>query len=47
MSDLSRPVIGVLAVQGDVREHRAALEELGATPHHRQTFLGLQFELEL
>ncbi|MEK9500881.1 ribonuclease HII [Gaopeijia maritima] len=27
--------------------HRAALEELGATPHHRQTFLGLQFELEL
>ena len=30
MSDLSRPVIGVLAVQGDVREHRAALEEAGA-----------------
>ncbi|WP_068264906.1 pyridoxal 5'-phosphate synthase glutaminase subunit PdxT [Janibacter limosus] len=31
MSDLSRPVIGVLAVQGDVREHRAALEESGAS----------------
>ena len=25
--------------------HRAALEELGPTPHHRQTFLGLQYEL--
>ena len=31
MSDSSRPVIGVLAVQGDVREHRAALEESGAS----------------
>ncbi|KRE37068.1 glutamine amidotransferase [Janibacter sp. Soil728] len=31
MSDPSRPVIGVLAVQGDVREHRAALEESGAS----------------
>ena len=28
-------------------EHRAALERLGATPHHRQTFLGLQYGLEL
>jgi ribonuclease HII len=27
--------------------HRAGLDELGPTPHHRQTFLGLQFELEL
>jgi ribonuclease HII len=27
--------------------HRQGLEELGPTPHHRQTFLGLQFELEL
>jgi len=26
----SRPVVGVLALQGDVREHRAALEEAGA-----------------
>ena len=29
------------------KEHRAALERLGATPHHRQTFLGLQYGLEL
>ena len=28
-------------------EHRGALERLGATPHHRQTFLGLQYGLEL
>lgn len=28
-------------------QHRAGLDELGSTPHHRQTFLGLQFELEL
>ena len=28
-------------------EHRAALERLGATPHHRQTFLGLQYGLDL
>lgn len=27
--------------------HRQGLEELGPTPHHRQTFLGLQLELEL
>jgi len=27
--------------------HRAAIEELGVTPHHRLTFTGLQFELEL
>lgn len=27
--------------------HREALESLGATPHHRLTFLGLQYELEL
>jgi ribonuclease HII len=25
--------------------HRAAVEELGSTPHHRQTFLGLQLDL--
>lgn len=30
MTDRSRPVIGVLAVQGDVREHRVALEGAGA-----------------
>ncbi len=28
-------------------EHRDALERLGATPHHRQTFLGLQYGLNL
>ena len=28
-------------------EHRAAIEALGLTPHHRLTFTGLQFELEL
>ena len=28
-------------------EHRAAIDELGVTPHHRLTFTGLQFELEL
>jgi ribonuclease HII len=28
-------------------EHRDAIERLGATPHHRQTFLGLQHELGL
>jgi len=28
-------------------EHRAAIDELGTTPHHRLTFTGLQFELEL
>lgn len=27
--------------------HRAGLDEFGPTPHHRQTFLGLQFELPL
>ena len=27
--------------------HRAALETQGITPHHRQSFLGLQFELDL
>ena len=27
--------------------HRAAVESLGSTPHHRQTFLGLQYDLEL
>lgn len=30
MTDRTRPVIGVLAVQGDVREHLAALEGAGA-----------------
>jgi ribonuclease HII len=28
-------------------EHRAAIEALGLTPHHRLTFTGVQFELEL
>ena len=28
-------------------EHRDALERLGATAHHRQSFLGLQYGLEL
>ena len=31
MSSDSGPIIGVLALQGDVREHLAALSELGAT----------------
>ena len=29
------------------QEHRDALAVMGATPHHRQTFLGLQYGLEL
>ena len=29
------------------REHRDALNRIGATPHHRQSFLGLQYELDL
>jgi ribonuclease HII len=28
-------------------QHRAAIDELGLTPHHRLTFTGLQFEMEL
>lgn len=28
-------------------EHLAAIDELGTTPHHRLTFTGLQFELDL
>ena len=28
-------------------QHRAAIDELGVTPHHRLTFTGLQYELEL
>jgi len=28
-------------------EHRAAIQELGVTPHHRLTFTGLQFELDV
>jgi ribonuclease HII len=28
-------------------QHRLAIEDLGATPHHRLTFLGQQYELEL
>ncbi len=28
-------------------EHRRALHLLGVTPHHRRTFLGVQYELEL
>ena len=27
--------------------HRAAIEELGLTPHHRLTFTGLQYDLGL
>ncbi len=27
--------------------HRAAIDQLGATPHHRRTFLGSQYELDL
>ena len=27
--------------------HRTAIDEIGLTPHHRLTFTGLQFELEL
>jgi len=29
------------------QEHRDALERLGSTPHHRQSFLGLQYGLDL
>jgi ribonuclease HII len=29
------------------QEHRDALERLGDTPHHRQSFLGLQYGLDL
>ena len=29
------------------REHRDALDRLGSTPHHRQSFLGLQYGLDL
>lgn len=28
-------------------QHRAAIEALGVTPHHRLTFTGLQFELDI
>jgi len=28
-------------------DHREAIERLGPTPHHRRTFLGLQYELDL
>lgn len=28
-------------------DHKVALERLGPTPHHRRTFLGTQFELDL
>jgi ribonuclease HII len=28
-------------------QHRAAIDELGVTPHHRLTFTGLQFELDI
>jgi len=27
--------------------HRSAIDELGTTPHHRLTFLGLQYDLGL
>lgn len=29
------------------QSHRTAIEDIGLTPHHRLTFTGLQFELEL
>jgi len=29
------------------KDHRAALDQLGVTPHHRRTFLGVQLALEL
>lgn len=29
------------------RDHKRALERVGATPHHRRTFLGLQYDLRL
>ncbi|KPK79970.1 MAG: hypothetical protein AMS25_10750 [Gemmatimonas sp. SM23_52] len=29
------------------REHREGLNSLGITPHHRRSFLGVQFELDL
>jgi ribonuclease HII len=29
------------------RDHRAGLDRLGPTPHHRRTFLGVQLELDL
>ena len=29
------------------REHRDALNRIGATPHHRLSFLGLQYDLDL
>jgi ribonuclease HII len=28
-------------------QHRAAIDQLGVTPHHRLTFTGLQFELDI
>ncbi|UCC72744.1 MAG: ribonuclease HII [Gemmatimonadota bacterium] len=28
-------------------EHREGIEQLGATPHHRRTFLGVQYALDL
>ncbi len=28
-------------------QHRAAIDALGVTPHHRLTFTGLQFEMDL
>ncbi|MDH3205488.1 MAG: ribonuclease HII [Gemmatimonadota bacterium] len=28
-------------------QHRAAIDELGVTPHHRLTFTGLQFEFDI
>jgi ribonuclease HII len=28
-------------------DHKAAIDRLGATPHHRRTFLGVQYELDL
>ncbi len=29
------------------KDHRAALDQLGVTPHHRRTFLGVQLALDL
>ncbi len=29
------------------RDHREGIERLGPTPHHRRTFLGVQYVLDL
>lgn len=39
---MTKPVIGVLALQGDVREHRHALEAVGAEVREVKTAAGLE-----